>query len=401
MYIKRGGWYAEIPIFFALSVLLIPVACSKKPDSAARVEVIDGIEYVHNTGTPLHPDRSVTFEEELSIGGEKYDMLSQPMRFIVDDEDSIFISDYQDQAIKVFDPEGEFIGSIGRKGEGPGEFTYLGSQTFLPDGKLLAMDSMAMRLNLFDPGGTCLASYHWTHRPGRLLYATESTCVMAEYVFGEGKDPMAERKLFVKKFDFEGNEILNFGEFRTEEMKTYTESRSGGGGIMLGISVPHSPHSIFIADQASERLYHCVNDEYLIEVFDGDGNVFRRFDRPYEPLPFTGEDAKEFRSRYDNNRQEGLKKMVQGMAMPAVKTVTPQMLVDDRGNLWVETYEQREGEDKVFTAYDIFNPDGYYEAKVWVDVKPEILVNGKIYRMHTDEETGYRFVKRYRLVWSE
>lgn len=48
----------------------------------------------------------------------------------------------------------------------------------------------------------------------------------------------------------------------------------------------------------------------------------------------------------------------------------------------------------------IFNPDGYYEAKVWAVVKPEIFMNGKMYRFHTDEETGYRFVKRYRIVWN-
>jgi hypothetical protein len=385
----------------SIFVLVLIFACSKKPESEATVEIIDGVEHVHNTGTPLYPDKSVTFTEELSIGGEAYDMLSRPMGFIVDKESNIFISDYQDQAIKVFDPNGEFIRSIGRKGEGPGEFTNLGYQTFLPDGKLLAMDSMAMRLNFFDPEGTYLTGYHWIHRPGRLLYATDSTCVMAEYVFGEGKDPLAERKLFIKKFDYEGNEILNFGEFRTEEMKIYTESRSGGGGIALGISVPHSPHSIFIADQASERLYHCVNDVYMIEVFDENGKVIRRFDRPYEPLPFSGEDAKEFRSQYDNSSREGLKKMMQGMSMPAVKTIAAQMHVDDVGNLWVETHEQREEEDEVFTAYDIFNPDGYYKAKVWIDMKPEIFMNGKMYRFHTNEESGYRFVKRYDIVWNK
>jgi hypothetical protein len=386
---------------FALSILLIPLACSKKPESAARVEIIDGIEYVHNTGTPLDPEKSATFEEELSIGGEKYEMLSQPGSFVVDMEGRIFVADNQDQSIKAFDSNGEFIRSIGRKGEGPGEFSYVGYQTFLPDGKLLVMDSMAMRLNLFDPEGTNLRSYHWTHRPGRLLFATESACVMAEYVFGEGDDALEERKLFVKKFDFEGNEILSFGEFRAEEMKIHRESRSGGGGIVFGISVPHSPHSLFTVDQADQHLYHCVNDEYMIEVFDKDGHVFRRIDRPYEPLPFTGKDAEEFRSRYEERGSEGLKKMVQGMAMPAVKTITPRMLVDDGGNLWVETYEQKEEGEEVFTAYDIFDPDGNYEAKIWVEMKPEIFMNGKMYSFRTDEDTGYRFVKRYRVLWSE
>ena len=386
---------------FALSVLLMAFACSKKPESEARVEVIDGIEYVHNTGTPLHPDKSVTFEKELSVGGEEYEMLSRPMWFIVDREGSIYISDSQDQAIKVFDKNGEYVRSIGRQGEGPGEFSYLGSQTFLPDGKLLAMDSMSMRLNLFDPEGTYLASYHWTHRPGRLQYATDSACVMTVYTFQEGKDPLSGRKLFVKKFDFEGEEIFSFGEFKTEEGKVHTESRSGGGGVALLISLPYAPHSIFAADPVRQYLYHCVNNEYMIEVFDKDGKVIRRFDRPYEPLSFTSEDAKKFRSRYDDSTMEGLKKMVQGMSMPSVKTITSQMCVDDVGNLWIETYEQREEEEKVFTAYDIYNPDGYYEAKVWIDLKPENFVDGKMYRMHRDKETGYSLVKRYRVVWNE
>lgn len=384
---------------FTLSALLIPVACSEKMESAASVEVIDGVEHVHNTGTPLYPDRSVTFEEDLSIGGEDYEMLSRPMNLVVDKEGHIFIADNQDQSIKVFGPDGEFIRSIGRKGEGPGEFSYVGYQAFIPDGRLLVMDAMASRLSLFDAEGTYLVSHHWTQRNSRPLYATDSSCVMSEFVFGEGKDPLEERTLFVKKYDFEGNEILNFGEFLAEEMKIHRESRAGGGGITFGISVPHSSHSIFAADQARERLYHCINDEYMIEVFDENGKVIRRLDRPYEPLPFTSEDAEEFRSQYAQS--ESMKKMVQGVPMPAVKAITPRMLVDEGGNLWVETYEKKKVDDKDFTAYDIFNPDGFYEAKVWVDVRPNLFVNGKMYCFHTDKETGYRLVKRYRVVWSD
>lgn len=391
----------RILFIFILSILLIPFACSKKTENEARVEVIDGVEYVHNPGTPMHPEKSVIFEEELSIGGEGYEMLSRPMNFVVDKDGRIFLSDVQDQTIKFFDPHGELIKSIGGKGEGPGEFTYLGYLTFLPDGRLMVMDSMASRVSLFDPEGTFLVSYHWTQRPGRPLYATDSSCVISEFVFGEGKDPLEERKLFVKKYDFEGKEILSFGEFLAEEMKIHRESRAGGGGVMFGISVPHSPHSIFAADQASERLYHCVNDEYMIEVFDANGSVIRRFDRPYEPLPFTSEDAEEFRSRYAEGGSESMQKMVRGMDMPAVKTVSPRMLVDGAGNLWVETYEKKEEGNRDFTAYDIFNPDGYYETKVWVDVNPEIFANGKMYRFHSDEETGYMMVKRYRVVWNE
>lgn len=391
----------RILLIFTLFILLIPISCSKKPESEARVEIIDGIEHVHNTGTPMHPDKSVTFEEELSVGGEEYDMLFRPQGFNVDQNENIYISDMQDQSIKVFDRTGEFIRTIGQKGEGPGEFAFIGRMTFLPDGRLMVMDSRARRLNLFDSDGTYLDSHNWTKGLGRLHYATDSTCLLSVFEFGGGDNPLKGRKLFVKKFDFEGNEIQLIGEFRAEEMKIHSESRSGGGSIAVAIAPPYSPHSIFAADRTRQHLYHCNNDEYMVEIFDKEGNVFRRIDRPYEPLPFTGDDAKKFRSRYDSSSMEGLKKMVQGMAMPPVKTVMAQMLVDDVGNLWVETHEQREVEEKVFTAYDIFNPDGFYEAKVWIDLKPEIFLNGKMYRMHSDEETGYSHVKRYRTIWNK
>lgn len=60
-------------------------ATCKKPVDKARVEIIDGIEYIHNTETPMYPDKTVTFVEDLSIGrdDEKGNIiLFRPRRFI-------------------------------------------------------------------------------------------------------------------------------------------------------------------------------------------------------------------------------------------------------------------------------------------------------------------------------
>jgi len=386
-------------LFFSIFVLLLVFACNKNPESEATVEIIEGVEYVHNTGTPLHPDKSVTFAEELSVGGEEYDMLSRPQGFNIDQNGNIYITDMQDQSIKVFDQSGEFIRTIGKKGEGPGEFTFIGGMTFLPDGRLMVMDSEARRISLFDSDGKYIESHHWTERPGRLNYANDSTCLLTVHTF-EGDKPLEGGRLFVKEFDFKGNEMRSFGEFKIEESKIHTVKR-GESVISMAIYPPYSPHSIFAADPVKKHLFHCVNDQYMIEVYAKDGRVIRRFDRPYEPFPFTSKDTEEFYSRYDSRSMESLKKMVRGMSMPAIKTIAPQMCVDAVGNLWVETYEQKEEADKIFTAYDIFNADGIYEAKVWVEFKPGIFMNGKMYRFHTDDESGYRFVKRYDIVWKE
>jgi hypothetical protein len=87
--------------------------------------------------------------------------------------------------------------------------------------------------------------------------------------------------------------------------------------------------------------------------------------------------------------------------MPDVKTVTDRMIVDDSGNLWVKTHEEKVEQGQSFTAYDIFNEDGFYEAKVWLDITPGLFAKGKMYARDTDAETGYRFFRRYRSIWSE
>ena len=85
--------------------------------------------------------------------------------------------------------------------------------------------------------------------------------------------------------------------------------------------------------------------------------------------------------------------------MPEVKNIVVTMKVDGKSNLWVRTNEIKEEGDKTLTAFDIFNSDGHYYAKVWVTALPQIFKKGKMYRMDRDEETGYQTLRRYNVVW--
>jgi len=388
----------KILFFLIIAAFIIGPVCCKKPETKAKVEIIDGVEYVHNPEIPLHSNKTVTFEEDLSIGGEDEDgniILFRLGRFIVDQNENIHIVDSQDQVIKVFDKEGKYIRTIGRKGEGPGEFRSIRYPTFLPDGRLLVMDFSARRTSLFDSSGEFLKSYQWKKRFSQFHWATNSSYILTEYTF-KGESPLEGRRLFVKEYDFEGNEIRSFGEFIAEEGKPFI-----GEKFTAIFSIPYSPESIFSADQKRKYLYHCLNNKYTIEVFDEKGKVFRRIDRPYEPVPFTSEDVEEFRARYERSQNESLRKFAKEIPLPSVKTITPRMLVDDSGNLWIKTHEQREEEERTFSAYDIFDIDGYYEARIWLDKDPSLFVKGKMYRIHTDEETGYQFLKRYHVIWTD
>jgi hypothetical protein len=378
---------------------LILSCCTKTHESLASREVIDGIEHVRNAPEPRYLDKTLTLEEELAIGGEDQEgnvILFDAGYVLVDDAENIWIVDRRDFNIKVFDPEGGFVRSVGKQGEGPGEFQQVGYVTFLPDGRLLVMDFQASRTSLFDKAGGFISSHQWTKRISRLILATNTSYFAQELVMEEGADPLAERKLVVNKFDLEGNQVLSFGGFKLPEFKTLRD-----GDIMFGMSVPHSPQSIFASDIKNQCFYHCLTDKYLIEIYDTEGNVFRTIERPYDPLPYTSQDKDKYLERYRDRGDERQTKMVEGMDFPSVKTITDRILVDDEGYLWLQTHELREEGDAKLALYDIFSNDGTYVMQIWLEVRPDVIKNGKMYIHYTDEDTGYTYIKRFKMIWSE
>jgi 6-bladed beta-propeller len=378
--------------------------CKKKEAAQAKTETIDGVTYIHNPAAPLHPRRAVVFEEDLTFK-EKDETgeirLYKPGRYTVDARGNLYIEDDSDMGIKVFDPRGKYLRTIGRKGNGPGEFGQISDMALLPGGRLLVTDFEARRTSFFNPEGQFLSSFQWKKFFSQVYLVTDSSYTVADMVVNE-----KARELWVKTIDFNGEEILTFGKFSYPEFKMLQQ-----GEITFSTSVPWSPMSIFAGDRTRQWLYHCLNNKYLIEIYDQKGQLFRKIDRPYELVPVTGEDIKQIRSEYADRPDSPFAKLVEQMAFPKVKTVTDRMLVDDDGNLWVETNEEKKrpgaadrenkAEGNPIRAYDIFSPEGIFESRVWTDIRPGLFANGKMYRSVEDEQTGLRQIKRYRVIWKD
>ena len=387
--------------FFIITLILLVVSWSagnrmQKSDSNAIVEVIDGVEYIHNTETPIYPEKTVTFVEDLSIGGEGEDgnnILFMPLRFDIDDNGNICISEQQDQVIKVFSSDGKYVKTIGAKGSGPGEFQTMTSLAFTKDGKLVVTDRTTKRTSLFDSSGKFLRSFKWHKDYFNFILIKNSSYILGERAYS---GTIRFGFFYVKEIDFDGNEIRSFDEFKMPESLII---RREGGTHYTGL--PVAPRSIFTGDKVKDLFYHCLNNKYIIEVYDSSGRLFRKINRPYKPVPFTKKDADEYRARYDySGGSKAIKKAVRDMKMPKVKNVVSRMHVDDESNLWIRTNEVKEEEDKTLTAYDIFDSDGFYYAKIWTPVLPSLFKDGKMYRMHIDQDTGYRSIKRYKVSWN-
>jgi hypothetical protein len=283
------------------------------------------------------------------------------------------------------------IRTIGQKGGGPGEFQNIGEIALLPDDRLLVLDWESNRISLFDTKGKFINSHKFRNWSYDYYIATNAFYVRDENIFGP------ETQLYVKAYDLSGTELFSYGKFVHHHSLRIDE-----GGLRFSISpLPFDVYSILAGDQKNARLYHCLNDEYLIEVYDQTGKLFRKIDRPYKLISVTGKDRVDYLDGIRGLSESERALVDKNLEMPSVKNITDSMIVDDLGNLWVETNEEKEEQGKSFIAYDIFDEDGVYVAKVWLDIPPGIFKNGKMYTRETDEETGYRVYKRYRVVWGD
>jgi hypothetical protein len=259
----------------------------------------------------------------------------------------------------------------------------------LPDGRLLVTDFQTRRTSFFSPEGQFMSSFQWKKLFSQVHLATDSSYTVNEMIASEEM-----RELWVKTIDFKGEEVLVIGKFSFPEFKILRQ-----GQMAFSTSVPWSPESVFAGDQKRQWLYHCLSSKYLIEVYDGQGKLFRKIDRPYELPPVTGEDVTEFQARFKDRPDSPFAKLAKEMVLPKVKTVTDRMIVDGDGNLWIRTNEEKKEGDRTFTAFDIIDSEGYFTARVWLDILPTSFAGGKMYRAADDEETGLRQIKRYRIVW--
>lgn len=93
-----------------------------------------------------------SLETVLSIGGDNTDEVAyhfrNPTGVKTDRKGSIYISDHNSSYIKKFNSSGEYIGSIGQMGSGPGEFQEITAFHVTGDGEILIFDHRSQRFSV-------------------------------------------------------------------------------------------------------------------------------------------------------------------------------------------------------------------------------------------------------------
>lgn len=101
-------------------------------------------------------------ELELTLGGaeEGPTSFSDIRALDVDADGTMYVLEAQEQALRVFGPDGTFLRQVGRKGSGPGEYEQANGVALAPGGEVWVYSPATRRLEVFDTAGAVRGSHH-------------------------------------------------------------------------------------------------------------------------------------------------------------------------------------------------------------------------------------------------
>jgi hypothetical protein len=376
-------------IFF--SFLAACTSVKEKEGWAGKIGEEDGIEVIHNPEEPLYGEIDLELEEDLVIGGEEYDE-NYNFTFIrdieVDDEENILVLDYRDCRIQKYDKDGKYLQTIGRKGEGPGEFQRPSRTYLAPDGKLFVNE--LRKLHMFDENLTF-----------------EKSVILKSSLFSFGVTNEGHIMGYMRSRTDEGATIdialINLEGTRTKTIASYPDQSVTiqRGNIMIGGTPPYSSGLFFYPVDENSGIYGFSAD-YKLFVTDASGKIIRRIEKDERLQPTSKDEENEYiKERWDRQRDRGgtlsegdIRKL---SSFAEYKPFYTNIIMDDEGCLFLPKPKSIiHPED--YTYFDFFNRQGYYLYRIKIsDVTPRVIKKNCIYTFGTDSDTGYYEVKRFRI----
>ncbi len=329
---------------------------------AADETVIDGVVHVRNGAAPENGVETRRMAELWRAGGGEDEALFGVInQALADESGNLYLLDVQLCQVFVYSPDGRLLRTIGREGEGPGEFRRPTDLLLLPGHKLGVVQAMPSKIIVFDIGGTpsgdiAVGGSQATSGPGAL----EDVQARGEHLIAAGRQMLRgetgfDRVLFLASFNPDGSEKLRFFESRGPDTVTQRkfverdEYSVGHGGYALG-----RDGTVYVAKE---------RNRYAIFVYSPGGTLERVIEREFRPWKRTAEEKGQV--------GEGMLVMINGqrVALDVEAEDDDPCIIDmrvaDNGELWVlsgrGTREQPTG---ILRTYDVFDPQGHFVRQV-------------------------------------
>ena len=328
-------------------------------------------------------DGEATLVPEVSIGeldgAEEY-LFGWIWSIAVDDDQNVYVFDEQAQHVRVFASAGVYVETLGRSGEGPGEFGSAEAIALLPDGRLVVRDSRNQRIEVFGPGVG--QTKQWGYNAGN--HGSNSPL----YTDAQGRTFVITRDVSQDGFVMQ---LIVFGPDGTpvdtlpdpssaHEAPTLTaEYTEEWGSGTSSAPVPFAPRFQWTVHPSGHFLTG-LPSEYRIDLARDDGVL--RIERATDPAPIHDEERAQRREQVVRSmRNTDPDWSWNGPPIPEHKPFYQQLLAGRDGRIWVRL---------VTASYPVENEN--YDPE---NTRP--VFNGDYVWAVTRDELGVQRVVRFRI----
>ncbi len=350
-------------IAFVMS-LAITVSISAAADWKGSVVDKDGIPHMMNPAEPIEAPTSIKLEKLWHVSGDDSDdyLFGVLIRITSDDQGNIYVLDSQLHQVMVFTEDGEYLRSVGRQGEGPGEFNRPSDLFMTPDGNVAVMQGMPGKIVLMTPDGEP-AGNHPVPEPddgGMQMFSggqlAGGQLVLSAERFSRREDGMTISSALIG-INKTGKQVATY--FTQEDKRdfanlTFEEKKMRNNAVTWSAA-------------GDGHVYASDNfDAYYIKVYKADGTLERVIEREYKSRVRSPEEIEENTPRVMIRR--GNQSQTPEVKASETDRDIQQIYPREDGTIWVLSSHGAFGAPEgAIATFDVFDQQGKFVRQVTLE----------------------------------
>jgi len=373
-------------ISFVFSIIII-ISCNNNDSGLEKknytVKEIDGVKVFKNKNKPSVKDVDLKPREIFTISGQPENSADSLAAFpsvasiAVDSKENIYVLDFRSSSVKKFNKKGKFVKSFGKRGNGPGEFTFAESITINND-TIGINDFQSAKIVQFDSNGNFIRNRSVQAQSrfkdiipvGKGKYIANLTSIIEEN----------------NAYFFDYNVLLLNQKFeKIKSLRNFKQKYN-----------PDKPHCrLDMYDPyvvGDNKIFVPVNSDliYRIDVYNFDGNKLYSIDKNYRRVEFLESEKTAYDSLFRLNRRGTPPLTVQ------YKKAINFIYHDNKGRLLAASSIERNKQNMHNLYFDVFK-DGVFLNQVQLNLHDSydfmnfenrlLFNNDKIYHLNSSNST--------------
>lgn len=347
----------------------------------------DSLIVIDTTAPPLY---NLEIVHDQTFPEHNLPRLNYAIDVVVDQGNRVAVTDPTQMAVNVYTGNGSLIGTIGRKGRGPGEFTLIGGM-FMHEG-LLAIYGISQRIQQFSTE-TLELEKTLIFDPRKFNELKEVTSPTISYLWSLGQKEFLVGVNVQKDGDRhhigyyrmnEQGEVLSQKLFETVRKAFY---RFPGGSVIL----PFSDEGMLTVSQEA-NIFTANSSEVLISATNLNSGTSYQIYYPFNNYPLHKEIV--LNDYFDNYLRSRVRNAYFPDRWPAIR----KLLVDNENRIWLSVIS---GESDYHT-WIVFGKNRRILSRFdWPQNREIALIrDNHIYDIVRNQEEGVFHVERHRVMWN-